>query len=66
MPCYEYECEVGHRFERIVQVRSDEPKEIVKCDMGICSHIARLVPSKTGKPILKAGKVGGFYAPTRP
>ncbi len=65
MPVYEYTCPRGHRFERVVQVSKDEPKESVHCQKK-CPHVATLVPSQTGKFILKAGKVGGFYASTKP
>lgn len=70
MPVYEYECPEGHKFERVVQFQLDEPKEKVRCKHVLigqirrCPEMAVLVPSRTGKPILKAGKVGGFYAPT--
>ena len=70
MPIYEYVCAKGHRFERYAPVSAqDEPQDTVSCNVGRCKSqfiIAELVPSQTGKPILKAGKVGGFYAPTRP
>lgn len=72
MPVYEYECKNGHRVERILSF--SEFKETVVCEkcteqqrdeVGPYRPVrARLVPSRTGKPILKAG-VGGFYSPTR-
>lgn len=60
MPIYEYLCSTGHRFERIDRVK--DQKKLVYCKE--CRTIAQLVPSRTGKPILKAG-VGGFHAPTK-
>lgn len=62
MPVYEYECKDGHRSERVVQMRlmtQDEPKMTHRCE---CGKVAKLVPSRTGTPILKAG-CGGFFKP---
>jgi len=72
MPVYEFECKNGHRVE---QVRSlSEFTEVIACPecrrLRVAAHTdgrivrARLVPSMTGTPILKAG-VGGFERPTR-
>lgn len=73
MPIYEYLCEEGHRTE---EVRSlSEFTEVIACPECRKQKIAaktdgrvrkaKLVPSMTGTPILKAGR-GGFYKPTRP
>lgn len=66
MPIYEYVCPRGHKSERIViKVTPEEPLESTPCNVGKCRSgfvIATLVPSETGKPILKAG-CGGFYKP---
>lgn len=63
MPMYEYECKAKHAHTRVViKPVADEPKEEVKCPM--CTRKAKLVPSHTGKPILKRG-CGGFYKPSR-
>ena len=78
MPVYEYECKQGHRTERVVFLSAgggNEPLEKCKCEARVlfhenqedtrvvtCGKTARLVPSRTGKPILKAG-IGGFYSP---
>lgn len=69
MPIYEYLCDRGHRFERVVTWTDyDEPISEVPCPeqapnpQFTCRRPAKLVPSKTGKPILKKG-IGGFHAP---
>lgn len=69
MPLYEYKCSEGHKTIRVVHGDlTHEPKESTTCKVPIdpkeiaCGLRAILVPSLTGKPILKAG-IGGFYAP---
>lgn len=58
MPIYEYECTTnGHRFERVKSFRVPDRKlENDKCE---CGSKAKLVPSRTGAPIL-VGR--GFHA----
>lgn len=73
MPVYEYACKNGHRVERILPISEFTEKVVCeKCtelqhkEVGPYRPVwARLVPSRTGTPILKAGK-GGFYKPSRP
>ena len=57
MPIYAYECTNGHRFERVKSIRvSDRQRENDKCD--VCAAKAKLVPSRTGAPILVGS---GFF-----
>ena len=62
MPLYEYECKNGHRVELIIPLADfTERVGCVECykknGRVVC---AKLVPSRTGTPILKKG-CGGFY-----
>lgn len=68
MPIYEYVCERGHLFERVVRTSAAEPLEFVMCEHELCLHAlsrkcAKLIPSQTGVPILKRG-IGGFFKPS--
>ena len=58
MPVYEYECESGHRTERVKSIRvSDKELDSDKCDT--CHKKAKLVPSRPGMSILVGA---GFHA----
>lgn len=70
MPVYEFVCNHGHRSERILHF--SEYVETIVCDAcrkrfaknrNYSESLARLVISRTAKPILKRG-VGGFYSPS--
>ncbi len=66
MPLYEYQCPKGHVTEQIRTLA--EFTESIDCPRCSKARIpakttAVLKMSKTGTPILKAGRCGGFYKP---
>ena len=65
MPLYEFQCKNGHRIELVVPVADfTEQVACIKCyDKNKRIVRAKLVPSRTGTPILKRG-CGGFHKPS--
>ncbi len=63
MPIYEYKCALGHVFELFESVVEHERYNKKNCpECGRKRRVEKLI-SKTGAPILKAGRCGGFYKP---
>ena len=74
MPIYEFMCENGHRTTLVLHISEfKEETPCVRCRIaqqeGVLKRTrlpvqAKLVPSRTGTPILKRG-IGGFERPYR-
>jgi putative FmdB family regulatory protein len=64
MPLYEYKCiPEGHVFELFESLGEHEKYNKKNCPQCGRKRRVEQVPSRTGTPILKAGK-GGFYRPS--
>lgn len=69
MPIIEFKCPLLHVTERILSRKEADTLTHVRCERmlrrGRCDFVAKRVDiSSTGKPILKGGGAGGFYAPS--
>lgn len=69
MPIYEYRCRNNHITDRVLRITEEMPKSVICRECRLLNRTeqgnrirATLVPSRTAKPILKAG-IGGFYKP---